>query len=165
MRAMAPASAGVAALGFTIVLLLVGSGGCAVMSDGARSRACHGGPSILPAATASADSARFGTSQRNSSVAAAAPTSCATMKPGTSTGRIPANVSLAARARVTAGLANDVEAVNQYAAVMYAATANGTAAVRSRAHPQITASRPNVATNSLNICAGPWRVCREAKNS
>ena len=48
---------------------------------------------------------------------------------------------------------------------MYAATANGTAAERSRAHPQITASRPNVATNSLNICAGPWRAWREAKKS
>jgi len=45
--------------------------------------------------------------------AAAAPSSCATMKAGASEGRMPANVSLAARARVTAGLANDVEAVNQ----------------------------------------------------
>ena len=35
------------------------------------------------------------------------------MKPGTSTGRMPANVSLTARASVTAGFANDVEAVNQ----------------------------------------------------
>ena len=35
------------------------------------------------------------------------------MKPGASAGRIPANVSDAARASVTAGLANDVEAVNQ----------------------------------------------------
>ena len=60
----------------------------------------------------------FGTSQRNRSVAAAAPTTCAAMKPGTSAGRMPANVSVAARASVTAGLANDVDAVNQYAAVM-----------------------------------------------
>jgi hypothetical protein len=35
------------------------------------------------------------------------------MKAGTSAGRIPAKVSLAARARVTAGFANEVEAVNQ----------------------------------------------------
>ena len=35
------------------------------------------------------------------------------MKPGASAGRMPANVSLAARASVTAGLANDVDAVNQ----------------------------------------------------
>jgi CPA2 family monovalent cation:H+ antiporter-2 len=37
--------------------------------------------------------------------------------PGTSSGRIPANVSVKARATVTAGFANDVEAVNQYADV------------------------------------------------
>ena len=35
------------------------------------------------------------------------------MNPGASTGRMPANVSLAARASVTAGLANDVDDVNQ----------------------------------------------------
>jgi len=34
-------------------------------------------------------------------------------KPGTELGAIPAKVSLRARARVTAGLANEVEAVNQ----------------------------------------------------
>ena len=34
-------------------------------------------------------------------------------EPGASAGRIPANVSLAARASVTAGLANDVDDVNQ----------------------------------------------------
>ena len=33
-------------------------------------------------------------------------------------GRMPAKVSVAERARVTAGLANDVDAVNQYAALM-----------------------------------------------
>ena len=40
------------------------------------------------------------------------------MNPGTSAGRIPAKVSLAARASVKAGLAKDVYDVNQYAAVM-----------------------------------------------
>lgn len=45
-------------------------------------------------------------------VAAAAPTSCAAMNPPTSAGRIPANVLLAARASVTAGLAKHVDAVN-----------------------------------------------------
>jgi len=35
------------------------------------------------------------------------------MKGGTSTGRIPAKVLLAERARVTAGFAKEVEAVNQ----------------------------------------------------
>jgi hypothetical protein len=48
---------------------------------------------------------------------------------------------------------------------MYAATAKGTAAERRRAQPQMTASRPNVATNSLNICAPPARAFREAKNT
>src|SRR5580658_7551183 len=85
------------------------------------------------------------------------------MKPGTFPGRMPAKVSLAARARVTAGFANEVDDVNQYAAVMYAPTANGTAADRLR-HPQMTAKSPNVATNSLTICARPERSCVEAKN-
>src|SRR5262245_946195 len=87
------------------------------------------------------------------------------MNVGASAGRIPANVSVAERASVTAGLANDVEAVNQYAAVMYEATAKGTAEQRRRAQPQITASSPKVATNSLNACAGPERMCRDAKNT
>src|SRR5262249_10411131 len=87
------------------------------------------------------------------------------MNAGASAGRIPENVSVTERASVTAGLANDVDAVNQYAAVMYAATANGTADERRRAHPQITASSPKVATNSLNACAPPDRACRDAKNT
>jgi hypothetical protein len=87
------------------------------------------------------------------------------MNAGASAGRIPANVSDAERASVTAGLANDVEAVNQYAAVMYEATAMGTADERSRAQPQITASSPNVATNSLNAWASPERACLDAKNT
>src|SRR5712691_7570630 len=68
--------------------------------------------------TASASRGSEGASQLNSNVAAAAPSSCANMKPGVSIGRIPTKESLADRARVTAGLANDVEDVNQYAAVM-----------------------------------------------
>ena len=63
--------------------------------------------------TASALAGKDGTSQRKRRVATAAPMSCARIKPGTSEGRIPAKVSLAARARVTAGFANEVEAVNQ----------------------------------------------------
>ena len=102
---------------------------------------------------------QHGTNQRKSAVAAAAPTVCPTRKPGTSTGRIPANVFVSARASVTAGLANDVDAVNQYAAVMYAPTANGTASGRRRAHPQITESRPNVATASLRIWGNPLLAC------
>ena len=49
-----------------------------------------------------------------------------------SSGRMPANVSVRPRANVTAGFANEVEAVNQYADVMYAAIANGTMSVRRR---------------------------------
>ena len=81
-------------------------------------------------------SGRAGTSHRNSTVAAPAPRHCAAMKAGTSASRIPAKVSVAARAMVTAGFAKLVEAVNQYAAAMYAPTANGTAAARLRATPR-----------------------------
>jgi hypothetical protein len=53
------------------------------------------------------------TSHRKRAVAVAAPRSCAATNAGTSAGRMPANVSLAARASVTAGFANEVDAVNQ----------------------------------------------------
>src|SRR5262249_4991677 len=69
--------------------------------------------SVCEAATACAFLGTAGTSQLKSAVAAAAPAICATIKPGASAGRIPANVSLAARASVPAGFANDVEEVNQ----------------------------------------------------
>ena len=59
-----------------------------------------------------------GTSHLKSSVDTAAPANCATTKPGMSSGRMPANVSVRPRANVTAGFANEVEAVNQYADVM-----------------------------------------------
>src|SRR5262245_16897891 len=65
---------------------------------------------------ASCPSGNGGANQRSASVAAPAPRSCATTNPGASTGRIPAKVSLAARASVTAGFANEVDDVNQYAA-------------------------------------------------
>jgi hypothetical protein len=64
---------------------------------------------------------------------------------------MPANVSVIDRANVTAGFAKEVDAVNQYAPVMYAPTANGTTEDRRRTQPQITANNPNVAMNSLNI--------------
>src|SRR5690349_23134938 len=88
--------------------------------------------------TRSATDGSAGTNHRNRAVALNAPTIWLNQKPGTSAGRIPANVLVIALASVTAGLANDVEAVNQYAAVMYAPTANGTASGRRRAQPQIT---------------------------
>ena len=40
------------------------------------------------------------------------------MNAGASAGRMPANVFVSDRASVTAGFANDVDAVNQYAPVM-----------------------------------------------
>src|ERR1700686_1099628 len=111
--------------------------------------------------TRSAISGSAGMSQRNRAVAADAPIAWLTRNAGTSFGRIPANVSVAARAIVTAGFANEVEAVNQYAAVMYAPTAKGTASDRSREQPQMTATSPNVAMNSLNTCGGPLRTWRD----
>lgn len=51
--------------------------------------------------------------QWNNSVAAAAPRNCATIKGATEEGAMPAKVLDKLRAMVTAGLANDVEAVNQ----------------------------------------------------
>src|SRR5688572_1471681 len=59
-----------------------------------------------------------GDNHANSEVAATAPTNWATTNIGTSTGLMPANVSVNARASVTAGLANEVDAVNQYAEVI-----------------------------------------------
>jgi hypothetical protein len=50
----------------------------------------------------------------------------------------------------TAGFANDVEDVNQYAAVMWVPTAKGTADEQAREHPQIIDNNPNVAMNSLH---------------
>ena len=54
----------------------------------------------------------------NSQVVAAAPASCAMMNIGTSMSLMPANVSVTALASVTAGFADEVEAVNRYAEVM-----------------------------------------------
>jgi hypothetical protein len=57
-------------------------------------------------------------SQRKNAVARAAARAWATRNGGTSTGRMPVNVFVVARAIVTAGFAKDVEDVNQYAAVI-----------------------------------------------
>ena len=46
------------------------------------------------------------------------PASCAATNAGTEAGTMPANVSVNARPTVTAGLANEVDEVNQYAAPM-----------------------------------------------
>jgi hypothetical protein len=52
-------------------------------------------------------------SQRPNSMAAIAPRISAAMNPSASAGRMPVKVDVNVRASVTAGLANDVEAVNQ----------------------------------------------------
>jgi hypothetical protein len=62
--------------------------------------------------------AAFGHSHAPTATAVSMPTSCAAMNANTPLGAIPAKVSDNERAIVTAGFANDVEAVNQYAAVM-----------------------------------------------
>src|SRR5262249_62334329 len=89
-----------------------------------------------------------GASQRKSIVAAAAPTSCAIVKPVASSGRMPAKVLVAARATVTAGLANDVEAGNQYALVTEAASAERAGRGRGGGRAQMGCSRPKGAPTS-----------------
>jgi len=59
-----------------------------------------------------------GINHAKSEVAVAAPISCAAINAAASTGRIPANVFVNDRANVTAGFANEVDAVNQYAPVI-----------------------------------------------
>ena len=68
------------------------------------------------------------------------------MNAGASSGRMPANVSERERATVIAGFAKEVEAVNQYAAPIHAATIHGASSLRRR--PRTTMSNPNVATPS-----------------
>ena len=58
-------------------------------------------------------SSAAGKRSRHSIAATAAPPSCAAMKPGTWLSAIPANVVVRPRAKVTAGLANEVDDVNQ----------------------------------------------------
>ena len=53
-----------------------------------------------------------------SAMAVNAPASSAATNMGADDGLMPANVSVSVRAMVTAGLAKDVELVNQYAAAM-----------------------------------------------
>jgi hypothetical protein len=69
----------------------------------------RGRKSVYSTMTADASSLSDGKSHRKSSVATNAPASWADTNPATSAGLIPANVLLADRARVTAGLAKDVE--------------------------------------------------------
>ena len=65
---------------------------------------------------------------------------------------IPANVAVNPRASVTAGFANEVDAVNQYAAAMYEPIAAGAAQRSARWLERTTKTSPNVATISLIHC-------------
>lgn len=82
-----------------------------------------------------------------------------TMNMGTDDGLIPAKVSERVRAIVTAGLANEVDDVNQYAPPIHAPTANGTNAARpDRTMPWISSSSPTVATTSESQSAPDERT-------
>ena len=78
---------------------------------------------------------------------------------GIELGAMPAKVFENVRAIVTAGLAKLVDDVNQYAAPMYAPTANGAADPRpERATPKIDEQQPAVATASASQSPPPDRV-------
>ena len=62
-------------------------------------------------------------SQANTSAASTAPMNSAAINAGTSIGRMPEKVSVNPRAMATAGLAKDVDDVNQYPAVINSPTA------------------------------------------
>ena len=73
---------------------------------------------------------------------------------GIDLGAMPAKLFENVGAIVTAGLAKLVDDVNQYAAPMYAPTANGATDPRpERATPKITSNRPAVATASASQIA------------
>ena len=72
---------------------------------------------------------------------------------------MPAKVSLNIREMVTAGLANEVDEVNQYAAPIQAATATAEAGARPvRARATMTAISPAVATTSPIHSGSPVRA-------
>jgi hypothetical protein len=93
-------------------------GSAGVVNAGEQHRLHDADSSERGTTTCPADRGSDGTSHRNRMVAVAAPAAWATTNAGTSAGRMPAKVSVDARATVTTGFANDVDAVNQYAAAM-----------------------------------------------
>src|SRR5262245_20920764 len=78
---------------------------------------------------------------------------------------MPAKVSVRARATVTAGLANEVDDVNQYALVMNAATAIGSASGRYLTVSRIVVINPNVAMTSPSPSPSVGRVRAETSNT
>src|SRR5688572_3455395 len=87
---------------------------------------------------------------RSSARPTPAPTSCAMTNGAMCAGLMPAKVVVNPRASVTAGFANEVDAVNQYAAAMYAPTAAGADQARALSQESTTKTRPAVATISLS---------------
>ncbi|HEX2807589.1 MAG TPA: hypothetical protein VHN80_15605 [Kineosporiaceae bacterium] len=84
-----------------------------------------------------------------------APTIWAAMNGSAEDGAMPAKVSEKIRPMVTAGLANEVEEVYQYAAPMYALTAADDSGARpDRDRAKISPIRPVVATTSPSRTAG-----------
>ena len=77
------------------------------------------------------------------------------MKGNINSGFIPVNVSLNPLAKVTAGLAKEVEDVYQYPAEIYSPTAGATARVLIFRTPRIVIMRPKVAINSLKYILNP----------
>src|SRR4051794_6699749 len=119
----------------------------------------HPGRPAGSCGTTTSSAAATGCRNFTSATVQSALTICTATKGGTDDGRMPANVSLSMRAIVTAGFANDVDDVNQYADAMYAPTANGATLARpDRTIPKITNSRPMVATNSPSHSAPDERV-------
>src|SRR5687768_5709160 len=97
-------------------------------------------------------------SARCNASASTAPAHCAITNPGTLDGAIPAKLSENMRPNAAVGLAKEVDAVNQYAAPIQAATA---AATREAAARSTTSSRPAVATTSASHSPGPLRTLVE----
>ena len=84
------------------------------------------------------------------------------MNIGTEVGLVPAKVSLNMRAMVTAGWANEVEEVNQYAAPIQAVPAAAESGARPvRARVRMSATSPAVATSSPIHHPGAARRCWE----
>src|SRR5690349_18487786 len=94
-----------------------------------------------------------GANARHNRKPSAAPASSAPMNAGTSTGRIPANVSLSERPIAMAGFANEVEEVNQYAPAIHAGTRH--AAAFADGEENAIRIRPAVATTSPIHCPMP----------
>ncbi|SVA07287.1 uncharacterized protein METZ01_LOCUS60141 [marine metagenome] len=87
------------------------------------------------------------------------------MKTGILVGAIPEKVLVKPLAIVTAGLAKEVEDVNQYPAVMNKPTAYGTASGRVLRQPNMVTTKPNVATNSPIHCPLPLRIVVDGSKS